>query len=278
MLCLSSTEAEYVTLTETAKEQTFIQMLLEEIMFCELPGRTYEDNEAADYLTKNKHVSARTKHIDIRQHYIRNHVAEGKTDITRETSENNFADVLTKNTSIGIFEKLGLGILNGFKGWEHKFNFGVRKADKINMLTETGIEAKISPHRENDEGYFSCQKSVATFPTNLAGKYVKTERDEKHGTNKKYANEFSESQSCGNDDTYEHSTKEKMNKDEQIFAHNVRLEPICRNENVSRSSTSDHKNDRNWWKTNLIEVEYVEKCREVVDKVGKGETEEKKYF
>jgi len=38
-------------------------------------------------------------------------------------SENNFADILTKNTSVGIFEKLGLAIINGFIGFMHMFNF-----------------------------------------------------------------------------------------------------------------------------------------------------------
>ena len=74
-VCLSSAEAKYVTLTEMCKEQRFIQMLLDEIYEVELPGILYCDNEAAEYLTKNKHVSARTKHIDIREHYIREHVA-----------------------------------------------------------------------------------------------------------------------------------------------------------------------------------------------------------
>ena len=73
-VCLSSAEAEYVVLTEMSKEQRFIQMLLEEIYKCDMPGVLYGDNEAAIFLSKNKQVSSRTKHIDIRQHYIREHL------------------------------------------------------------------------------------------------------------------------------------------------------------------------------------------------------------
>ena len=67
----SSSEAEYVTLSEAAKEQKFTQMLLEEIAEVEIPGYIYGDNEASIFLAKNKQVSNRTKHIDIRQHFIR---------------------------------------------------------------------------------------------------------------------------------------------------------------------------------------------------------------
>jgi len=120
-VCLSTTEAEYVTLTEMAKEQRFIQMLLGEVDENEEPGGLFCDNEAAEYLVKNKHVSARTKHIDIRQHYVREHVMENRGVVLRVKTENNFADVLTKNVTIKIFEKLGQAILNGFVEWRNSF-------------------------------------------------------------------------------------------------------------------------------------------------------------
>ena len=75
-VCLSSTEAEYLTLTEMSKEKRFLQMLLGEIVAtCEMPGVMYGDNEASIYLTKNKHVSAKTKNIiNIRHHYVCEHI------------------------------------------------------------------------------------------------------------------------------------------------------------------------------------------------------------
>jgi len=119
-VCLSSAEAEYVALTEMCKEQKFLTMLLEEIHTCELPSVLYEDNEAAAYLARNQHVSTRTKHIDIRKHYVREHILKlGK--IMPIKSENNFADVLTKNVSVATFGRLGKAILNGFEGHEHLF-------------------------------------------------------------------------------------------------------------------------------------------------------------
>ena len=72
-------------------------------------------------MTKNQHVSPRTKHIDIRRHYIREHIKNGYGEVVKIESINNFADVLTKNVSVGIFKKLGIGLLNGFEGSDELF-------------------------------------------------------------------------------------------------------------------------------------------------------------
>ena len=66
-----SSEAEYITLSEAAKEQKCIKMLLNEIAEEESPGYIYGDNKASIFLAKNKQVSNRMKHIDIREHFIR---------------------------------------------------------------------------------------------------------------------------------------------------------------------------------------------------------------
>ena len=130
-ICLSSAESKYVALTEMCKEQKFLTMLLEEIAYCELPSILYEDNEAAVYLAKNHHVSAKTKHIDIRQHYVREHLKEKLGVIKAIKSEDNFADILTKNVAVNIFERLGNAVLNGFVGHEDKFDFPKHQRENI---------------------------------------------------------------------------------------------------------------------------------------------------
>ena len=104
-----------------AKGQRFIQMVLEEIFGIEGEGVMYKDNETAMYLTKNEHVSTRTKHIDVRQHCVRDHVSQGYGRVLKIKSEDNFADILTKNTSVGIFIKLGKALMSGFEGFEELF-------------------------------------------------------------------------------------------------------------------------------------------------------------
>lgn len=93
-VCLSSAEAEYVALTEMCKEQKFLIMLLNEIHEVEIPSILFEDNEAAVYLARNQHVSSRTQHIDIREHYVREHIVSLEK-IVPIKSENNFVDILT---------------------------------------------------------------------------------------------------------------------------------------------------------------------------------------
>ena len=130
-VCLSSAEAEYVALTEMCKEQRFLSMLMGEVFECDLPSIIHEDNEAATYLAKNLHVSARTKHIDIRVHYVREHLKSKQGVIVPVKSEDNFADILTKNTPVKIFQRLGKAIINGFRGFENKFLFSNNQRENI---------------------------------------------------------------------------------------------------------------------------------------------------
>ena len=88
-------------------------MLLREIANVDVPGYIYGDNEASIFLAKNKQVSNRTKHIDIREHYIRDCIEEGHIKLKRVNSENNVSDILTKNKSVKEFGENRDGILNG---------------------------------------------------------------------------------------------------------------------------------------------------------------------
>ena len=130
-VCLSSAEAEYVALNEMSKEQKFLTMLMKEVFECESPRILYEDNEAATYLAKNKHVSARTKHIDVRQHYIREHLRDKVGEIKAIKSEENFADISTKNVTVKLFSKLSMAILKGFIGYDDKFRFSKHQRENI---------------------------------------------------------------------------------------------------------------------------------------------------
>ena len=76
------------------------------------------------------HVSSRTKHIDIRLHYVREHLKE-QGEIKAIRSDKNFADVLTKNVAVNIFERLGSSLLNGFSGHEDKFQFSKYQRENI---------------------------------------------------------------------------------------------------------------------------------------------------
>ncbi|GMF34506.1 unnamed protein product [Phytophthora fragariaefolia] len=77
---LSSTEAEYVALSECVKEVVWLRLLLKELI-SELTDGTviYEDNQGD--MAKNVGYPSRTKHIDIRYHFIREKVATGEVKL-----------------------------------------------------------------------------------------------------------------------------------------------------------------------------------------------------
>ena len=111
---LSSTESEYVALGECGQELKFVSMLLAEIGIGEVPGTIFEDNEGAIFLAKNQQVSMRTKHIDVRYHFIRDLIQDGYLNLQYVSTDNNYADFMTKNVSKDILRKLfSSGVQNG---------------------------------------------------------------------------------------------------------------------------------------------------------------------
>ena len=46
-------------------------------------------------------------------------------------SKNNFADILTKNVKVTIFERLAMALLKGFKGYEDSFQFSKHQRENI---------------------------------------------------------------------------------------------------------------------------------------------------
>ncbi|GAX17144.1 hypothetical protein FisN_UnNu082, partial [Fistulifera solaris] len=110
---LSSTEAEYYAASTCATDIKFLQMLFEELFPKELtrPGVLLEDNTGAIFLMENQVVGNRTKHIDIRMHHIREMMSkEGNMDprlvVKFVKSENNIADIATKNVTEKVHDRL----------------------------------------------------------------------------------------------------------------------------------------------------------------------------
>jgi hypothetical protein len=102
---LSSTESEYQALSECAQESVFTQNLIQELTGEDNQAIIYEDNLGAIYLAKNYQVSGRTKHIDIRHHWLRDLQTSKRIDIRYIRSENNPADIMTKNTGKDLYQK-----------------------------------------------------------------------------------------------------------------------------------------------------------------------------
>lgn len=76
-MTLSSTEAEYMSLSEAAKEAIYLRKFLLELGFDSIAGmRMFCDNQSALKLSENLVFHGRTKHIDLRHHFIRSALVE----------------------------------------------------------------------------------------------------------------------------------------------------------------------------------------------------------
>ena len=95
---LSSTEAEYVALSEVAREVKFVYQLLDGMgMKVKLPIVIRVDNLGAVFMSENVSVSQRTKHVDVRYRFVQEFVFDGFIKVIFVKTENNDSDIFTKN-------------------------------------------------------------------------------------------------------------------------------------------------------------------------------------
>ena len=93
----SSTEAEYKALANATAEMMWVQKLLQELKVSHPPAaRLWCDNLGAKYLSANPIFHARTKHIEIDFHFVRERVAHKLLDIRFINSSDQLADGFTK--------------------------------------------------------------------------------------------------------------------------------------------------------------------------------------
>lgn len=104
IVALSSCEAEYVALSTCITECLFLKQLLEnQALYIFKPILIYEDNQACIKMS-NTLETKRSKHIDVRHHFVKDLVMEGNIKMIYVSSDCNYADLMTKSLSIVKFE------------------------------------------------------------------------------------------------------------------------------------------------------------------------------
>jgi hypothetical protein len=112
-VALSSTEAEYMSLSEACREVTYLRLLLSELRHVQRGATTiYEDNQGAIALTKNPEHHARNKHIDMRHHFCRDMVQNGAVAVVYMPTASMPADALTKALAAEAFQRCCSAIMN----------------------------------------------------------------------------------------------------------------------------------------------------------------------
>jgi hypothetical protein len=76
----------------------------------ELPITIHCDNEGAIYTSLNESMSAKTKHIRVRNLYVREATTEGLVRCQWVPTALNLADILTKQLGKVAFDRLALGM------------------------------------------------------------------------------------------------------------------------------------------------------------------------
>nr|CAI72292.1 putative polyprotein [Phytophthora infestans] len=96
-VALSSAEAEYMALSLCTQEVLWTRAMLKD-MGHEQVGATqvWEDNQGAIALASNAGYHARTKHVDIRHHFIRENVERSTIKVAYIDTKQQLADMLTK--------------------------------------------------------------------------------------------------------------------------------------------------------------------------------------
>jgi hypothetical protein len=100
-VALSSTEAEYMAATETLKEMIWIKSMLTELTLQNIDknnitGEIFCDNKSTIESIKNSTDNDRSKHIDIRHHFIRDEIQKSWLKIKWIDTDHQCADILTK--------------------------------------------------------------------------------------------------------------------------------------------------------------------------------------
>ncbi|GJZ04051.1 retrovirus-related pol polyprotein from transposon TNT 1-94 [Tanacetum coccineum] len=109
-LAISTTEAEYVSAGKACQQALWMKQALIDygIRLDDVPIMC--DNKGAIDLSKNPVQHSRTKHIEIRHHFLRDNVQKGNISIEKVASEDNIADIFTKPLKREVFNYLRLGL------------------------------------------------------------------------------------------------------------------------------------------------------------------------
>jgi hypothetical protein len=98
LVALSSTESEYVALSEAAREVLWVRRFLEdsmELVFDE-PTVIFEDNQSAIAFAQNQRIVGRTKHIHVKYHFVRDLIENYTIKLVYRNTKLMTADILTK--------------------------------------------------------------------------------------------------------------------------------------------------------------------------------------
>ena len=103
-ITLSTTEAEYIAITEGAKELLWMKEFIKDLDFEQSRFVLFCDNQSAIYLTKHSTFHSKSKHISRKYHWIRMALEEKLFEVQKIQTDENPSDILTKVVIVDKYE------------------------------------------------------------------------------------------------------------------------------------------------------------------------------
>jgi len=122
-VAVSTTEAEYIAAATAAREAVWLRLLLGETTGERGPVPMRSDNQSAIHLMHNPGGTARSKHIDVAHHFVRDRVTRGELTVRYVATADMTADALTKAlptqplqrccSALGMASRVGAPVIDG---------------------------------------------------------------------------------------------------------------------------------------------------------------------
>ena len=113
VVTLSTTEAEFIAAASCACQGVWLRRVLEKLGHTQSKCTTiYCDNSSAIKLSKNPVMHGRSKHIDVRFHFLRDLTKEGTIELVHCNTQEQIVAIMTKSLKLEVFlrlrDKLGM--------------------------------------------------------------------------------------------------------------------------------------------------------------------------
>ena len=96
-VALSTTEAEYIAITESYKETLWMKNFLQELGVNQDSYVVYCDSQSVIHLAKNSTYHLKSKHIDMKYHWIQDMLEQKQLQLEKIHTSKNASDMMTKS-------------------------------------------------------------------------------------------------------------------------------------------------------------------------------------
>ncbi|VVA10754.1 PREDICTED: Retrovirus-related Pol poly from [Prunus dulcis] len=112
-VALSTTEAEFIAATEACKEMLWMKRFLQELGQEQHKYILHCDSQSAIHLSKNPSFHSRSKHIDVRYHWIRDVLESKQLQLEKIHTDDNSSNMMTKSLPKDKYEfcRIAAGLL-----------------------------------------------------------------------------------------------------------------------------------------------------------------------